>query len=67
MLSLTTRGIRASLVRLPPSVLDERKAGLVTARMEIAKKKRVSAYIADGQNAGRRCIVPMQHSFFGWR
>lgn len=66
VLSLAARGIRASLVRLPPSVHDERKAGLVTAMVDIAKKKGVSAYIDKGQNrwsAVHRSDVP---GFFAW-
>jgi hypothetical protein len=52
VLSLAARDIRASLVRLPPSVHDERKAGLVTAMVDIARKKGVSAYIDNGENRG---------------
>jgi nucleoside-diphosphate-sugar epimerase len=50
VLSLASRGIRASLVRLPPCVHDEQRAGLATRMSDIAKKKRVSAYIDGGEN-----------------
>lgn len=48
--SLIPQGIRASVVRLPPCVHDESRAGLVTSLTGIAKKKGYSAYIGDGQN-----------------
>jgi nucleoside-diphosphate-sugar epimerase len=49
-LALVARGIKASVVRLPPSVHDETKLGLVTQLIAIARKKRVSAYVDDGKN-----------------
>jgi nucleoside-diphosphate-sugar epimerase len=49
-LQLATRGTRVTVVRLAPSVHDETKQGLVTQLIEIARKKRVSAYIGDGKN-----------------
>jgi nucleoside-diphosphate-sugar epimerase len=49
-LSLSYRGIRTSVVRLPPPVHDERTQGLATLMTDIAKKKGASAYVADGQN-----------------
>ena len=48
-LALAERGIHASVVRLP-QVHDRDKAGLVTYLIEVAKQKRVSAYVDDGQN-----------------
>ena len=48
-LALAERGIHASVVRLP-QVHDRDKAGLVTYLIEVAKQKRVSAYVGDGQN-----------------
>ena len=49
-LELATRGIRATVIRLPPSVHDETKQGLVTQLIGIERKKRISAYIGDGKN-----------------
>jgi len=49
-LTLVAHGIRASIVRLPPSVHDEIRQGLVTQLIAIARKKRISAYIGDGKN-----------------
>ena len=48
-LALAGRGVHASVVRLP-QVHDRDKAGLVTYLIEVAKQKRVSAYVGDGQN-----------------
>jgi nucleoside-diphosphate-sugar epimerase len=49
-LALVRTGVKAAVVRLPPSVHDESKLGLVTRLIEIARKKRVSAYPGDGHN-----------------
>jgi nucleoside-diphosphate-sugar epimerase len=49
-LDLVRSGVSATVVRLPPSVHDETKFGLVTRLIEIARKKRMSAYPGDGLN-----------------
>jgi nucleoside-diphosphate-sugar epimerase len=49
-LSMASRGIRASVVRLAPAVHDREKQGLASMMIDIAKKKGVSAYVEDGQN-----------------
>jgi nucleoside-diphosphate-sugar epimerase len=47
--AIAARGVRASIVRLP-QVHDLYKQGLITPLIEIAREKRVSAYVGDGSN-----------------
>ncbi len=49
-LALRSRGIRASIVRLPPSVHGDGDHGFVPMIIATAKEKSAAAYIGDGAN-----------------
>lgn len=48
--SVAARGVRVSVVRLPPSVHDREKLGLVSQLITLAHEKGVSAFVGEGIN-----------------
>ena len=49
-LSLAARGVRSSIVRLPPTNHGDGDNGFIATVVRIARDKRVSGYIGDGTN-----------------
>jgi nucleoside-diphosphate-sugar epimerase len=50
VLDAASRGLRTSIIRLPPITHDSGSGGFLPALVQIAREKGVAAYVGDGEN-----------------
>src|ERR1035437_3399515 len=66
-LALASRGIRSSVLGLPPTVHGNGEPGFISALVQIARDKGVAGYLGDGSNRWPAVHRTMPHASSAWR